>query len=213
MLNVSEIFYSIQGEIDVGVPTIFIRLAGCNMFPKCTWCDSKFSWKNGKLMSNEKIYEQIKDWLSISHYIVFTGGEPILQDGSIKKLMGYIVKQFESFVNYGIETNGLKYSKVLYDITNISVSPKKQNYNIKVLKKLNNDCARFKFVYEPGNLWFEEIIKKVDIENYKVYIMPEGMTKKEQENKMDEVVEYCKNKGYNFCPRIHTLIWGNVRKK
>ncbi len=38
-----EIFYSIQGEgVNIGVPTVFLRLALCNL--KCDWCDTKYTW-------------------------------------------------------------------------------------------------------------------------------------------------------------------------
>lgn len=40
-LRVSEIFYSLNGEVcsaGQGSPAVFIRLAGCNM--KCPYCDT-----------------------------------------------------------------------------------------------------------------------------------------------------------------------------
>ena len=43
ILRVSELFYSIQGEgPTLGKPSVFIRLAGCNL--ECVWCDTKYSW-------------------------------------------------------------------------------------------------------------------------------------------------------------------------
>jgi 7-carboxy-7-deazaguanine synthase len=39
---INEIFYSMQGEgLLAGVPSVFIRLAGCPLH--CTWCDTKYA--------------------------------------------------------------------------------------------------------------------------------------------------------------------------
>ena len=53
-LNVSEIFYSIQGEsLRAGYPCIFVRLAGCNL--SCTYCDTVYARTGGTQQSIEKI--------------------------------------------------------------------------------------------------------------------------------------------------------------
>lgn len=57
-INLSEIFYSIQGEgPNTGKPSIFIRLAGCNLC--CVWCDSILK---GSMVLTEKYgYKRIED--------------------------------------------------------------------------------------------------------------------------------------------------------
>ena len=46
-MKVNEIFKSIQGEgILMGLPTIFIRLTGCNL--RCKWCDTTYSYYEGQ---------------------------------------------------------------------------------------------------------------------------------------------------------------------
>ena len=41
VLQVNEIFYSIEGEgLRVGEPTTFVRLARCNL--RCPFCDTEF---------------------------------------------------------------------------------------------------------------------------------------------------------------------------
>ena len=42
MLQLAEIFYSIQGEgMWTGTPAVFVRLAGCNL--ACDFCDTDYS--------------------------------------------------------------------------------------------------------------------------------------------------------------------------
>ena len=212
-MKINEIFYSIQGEVDVGMPAIFIRLQGCNMEPKCSFCDSSYSWNEGEEMDNDKIYEIIKVWLDKCQYIVFTGGEPMVQIDDVCKFASYLNnKRDDLTLGYGLETNGTIYSDNIFIFNKISVSPKKQNYNFEALNEFNMKESRFKFVYD-NDLWFEKIIKELDLGPWQVWIMPEGKTKSEQEDRMEEVIEYCKEKGYNFTPRLHTLIWDNRRAK
>lgn len=40
--NISEIFYSIQGEgTRAGMPCVFVRLQGCRL--RCSWCDTPYA--------------------------------------------------------------------------------------------------------------------------------------------------------------------------
>lgn len=95
-MKVNEIFYSLQGEgKDVGLPTIFIRLTGCNL--RCSYCDTKYAYYEGNYMDCEEIIDVIKKWKC--NRVCITGGEPLLQDiyGLIDMLRGYEVS---------VETNG-----------------------------------------------------------------------------------------------------------
>jgi len=98
MLKVNEIFYSLQGEgADAGLPTIFIRLTGCNL--RCKYCDTEYAFYEGEKMEEETIIEKISKWKC--KRVCITGGEPLLQD--VSKLINLLMKK-----NYeiSIETNG-----------------------------------------------------------------------------------------------------------
>ena len=44
MLQLAEIFYSVQGEGTwTGTPAVFVRLAGCNL--SCSFCDTDYALK------------------------------------------------------------------------------------------------------------------------------------------------------------------------
>lgn len=75
-LQIIEIFASVQGETSfAGLPTTFIRLAGCNL--RCSWCDTTYSFGRGNIFSYESIFQKVSDFGL--KYICITGGEPLLQ--------------------------------------------------------------------------------------------------------------------------------------
>ena len=77
---VTETFASVQGEGKLaGVPSFFIRLAGCNL--RCTWCDTPYSsW------TPEFSRQTLDDLLLLARasglrHAVVTGGEPCIAPG------------------------------------------------------------------------------------------------------------------------------------
>jgi organic radical activating enzyme len=119
ILKITEIFPSIAGEgLRSGEPTIFIRLAGCNL--RCSFCDTKYSWQGGKGYSEEKIIEIVRriqgrfpaDWVCL------TGGEPLLQD--VEPLVKKLKKECYKI---HIETNGTVYRPFRVDWLTLSPKP------------------------------------------------------------------------------------------
>jgi 7-carboxy-7-deazaguanine synthase len=82
-LVVHEIYSSIQGESSfVGIPCTFVRLTGCNL--RCAWCDTEQAFKGGKRMRRDAVREEALHFGT--PLIELTGGEPLLQPGSIPLL-------------------------------------------------------------------------------------------------------------------------------
>jgi 7-carboxy-7-deazaguanine synthase len=99
-MNILEIFYSIQGEgKNQGRPTIFIRLAGCNL--GCRWCDTPNAHHDGNNLTSGEIIGKIREFRC--REICITGGEPLLQEAELLDLLRLL-----SSLGYrtGIETNG-----------------------------------------------------------------------------------------------------------
>ena len=134
MLNVHSIFGpTIQGEGTVtGVPSIFVRFAGWNMWSgeektraksMCPFCDTDFL--EGKKMEAINVFETIQYLSGFKegwYMVVLTGGEPLLQDiGELTRLVsilnshGYTIQ---------IETNGSIDSPLLKNIDIVTCSPK-----------------------------------------------------------------------------------------
>lgn len=75
-VRITEIFHSIQGEgINVGIPTVFVRLTGCPL--RCRYCDTAYAFTGGNLVDVESVVREV---LSFStNHVTVTGGEPLAQ--------------------------------------------------------------------------------------------------------------------------------------
>jgi 7-carboxy-7-deazaguanine synthase len=117
--SIKEIFYTLQGEgAHAGRPAVFCRFSGCNLWTGresdrskavCTFCDTDFVGTDGegggKFGRPAELAATIDSlWpesYPASKYVVFTGGEPLLQlDGALIDAMH--LAGFE----IAIETNG-----------------------------------------------------------------------------------------------------------
>ena len=87
MLQVTEIFKSIQGESTyVGLPCVFVRLTGCNL--RCVWCDTEYAFYGGKAITVNEVVAQV-DAFGLN-MVEITGGDPLLQS-EIYKLMNIFI--------------------------------------------------------------------------------------------------------------------------
>lgn len=101
MLKICEIFEDIEGEGKYqGYPTLFIRLAGCNL--RCSWCDTKYAYYKGKTMALKNLLQRAGK--SRYKYVSITGGEPLLCKKETAQLAKAIREKYKKKVT--IETNG-----------------------------------------------------------------------------------------------------------
>jgi len=95
--SIKEIFYTLQGEgAHAGRPAVFCRFSGCNLWTGreadrasavCQFCDTDFVGTDGegggKFKTPEALAATIDALWPAAHpaskYVVFTGGEPLLQ--------------------------------------------------------------------------------------------------------------------------------------
>lgn len=117
--SIKEIFYTLQGEGNhAGRPAVFCRFTGCNLWSGreedrasavCQFCDTDFVGVDGvgggKFKSAPALAERINSLWPASYpetkYVVFTGGEPLLQLDS-----GLIDAMHLQGFTVAIETNG-----------------------------------------------------------------------------------------------------------
>ena len=142
-LKINEIYFSVQGESSYsGLPCIFIRLTYCNL--RCTYCDSEYSFYDGKKMKIHDILKEIKNYSC--NLVEVTGGEPLLQKNCINLLNELIKNNYDVL----LETSGsLSISDVPNKVINIidfkcpssKMDSKNMWDNINYLKK--NDEIKF----------------------------------------------------------------------
>ena len=101
MLSLSEIFCSLQGESTfVGLPCVFVRLAGCNL--DCRYCDTGYARtvSDGEKVSIQEIVDRVSGYKV--PLIELTGGEPLLQKET-PKLVWHLLEMDYTVL---LETNG-----------------------------------------------------------------------------------------------------------
>jgi len=217
-LRVSETFESIQGEGKyAGTPAWFLRLAGCSL--KCRWCDSAYAM--GKKGKEIFVLDLVKQIGHLKH-VVITGGEP-LEAGNA---LNHFILQIPPVKFIEIETNGtVMPHKVLIERVNWwSVSPKLSNSGVPYERRIKPEVINFfnripnsifKFVLRSEEDFHEliQLLKKFDIKQEKLYLMPEGTTHETLRERSKWLIEKCKDYNWRYSPRLQIHIYGNVRGK
>jgi len=231
-----EVFYTLQGEgPSCGRPAIFVRLSNCNL--SCVWCDTPYTWNFEKVkadhpekfvkaaqqteMTLREVSETINSFRphSIDPILVLTGGEPMLQQISIVDLI------FGHNLNVDaieIETNGtIVPDTQLFSRCQFNVSLKLSNAGMLPEKRIRPAAIQayvqansiFKFVVDSQQDLDEiqRIIDRFDIDNSRVWLMPQGRTVDELNSKLEWLAAICIENGYNLTNRLHVQTWGAKR--
>jgi len=220
-----EIFATVQGEgTSLGVPSVFVRLAGCNLI--CTWCDTAYTWdwsrfdkkketeELGVAAVVERVRELAKDGV---RNVVFTGGEPLLQQkelaeaAELLRVAGFRVE---------VETNGtiVPDHATAASVDQWNVSPKLASSG-NALEKRSAPSAIAWFVARP-NAFFKMVIvskddldeiEKLNLPRERILVMPEGTDPTTLAERSRWLAEICTEKGYRLGARMHVHIWGAER--
>ena len=118
MLQLSEIFYSIQGEgLWTGTPAVFVRLAGCNL--ACDFCDTDYSTKF--FAGVDETVERVRKASGDCPMVVLTGGEPLAQ-AETPQLIDALRRDGR---RVHLESNGTIFTELPDDVW-LCVSPKER---------------------------------------------------------------------------------------
>lgn len=219
-MKVNNIFRSIQGESTYsGQPCIFVRLTGCNL--RCSYCDTKYSYNEGKKMSVRKVVKEILKLYKPGDIVEITGGEPLLQKEEVYKL----IEKFNSLefkinnnikekVLFLIETNGSILLDNLYNVEYImdwklpysGMNHKMEYANLERLRERDE----LKFVIGDMND-YEEMKRIIDKYNPKVQIIISTIWENDIREK---VVNQMLKDGLDarFQVQLHKIIWDKNRR-
>ena len=216
--------------------------------PLCkTGCDSYPAWrKECRRFSKEYTAEELCDIIynlvpitcrdTIKHHVVFTGGEPLLYQELLPKLMYLLM--CKGFTYFTFETNGTVgltdrfiadlnaiYFNKDFKITwscrpklSISGHSKEETLFPDKVRSFNNITGSelyFKYVIRDEKdiaevTYFTASYKGADVEYEEIYLMPEGGTVCNETSLTEqETVKLCIKYGYRYSPRLHLQLFGN----
>lgn len=237
-IRISEHFYSLQGEgKTMGVPAIFIRLQACNLMcggygtqkdgelhNGATWrCDTLDVWTKGITYTTEEaaimILENYGEQIKAGAHLVWTGGEPLMQQHAITEVMYFIYASGINRPFVEIETNCTLIPNEDFDllVDLYNVSPKLSNSGMPKEKTFVPDAidffnttpdSIFKFVISGEKDWEE--IQEFNVDKYKLYLMPNAEDLTELKQNQNLVAELCKKHTIKFCTRLQIELWNKT---
>lgn len=234
-----EIFHSLQGEgVSVGKPSVFVRLSGCNL--NCHWCDTPYTWNfagTGFVHRDDQAdvptkYDRASNSLvlpvetvaqAITAFdckrIIFTGGEPLLQQPALAQLCALLGDQY----HIEIESNATIPLTPAFEphVDQLNLSPK--------LAHSRNDDSRINPAALSGfakdrRAWFKFVVAAPDdvaevvalmgsyaIPRERVLLMPEGVTSAVLREREQWLSPLCLQHGFMMSDRLHIHLYGDTR--
>lgn len=220
LLRVHSMFYTIQGEGPyVGVPAVFVRLAGCNL--QCPGCDTEYT-DGAVYESPDSIATRVRQLFGDSGrvslgapLVVITGGEPFRQNiaALIEELymQGFLIQ---------VETNGtMAYEPIRLFSQNrfaIVVSPKAG----KVHPSLYPYIVAYKYVLNYGNIDSRDGLPTSVLGmpasparphagfKGRVYVQPADEPQDDAKNKVNMAcaIDSAMRFGYTLCIQTHKIV-------
>ena len=236
-IRISEHFYSLQGEGQtMGIPAVFIRLQACNIMcggygtqkdgelhNGATWrCDTIEVWTKGLAKTIEEASDMIEelygDVLKKGAHLVWTGGEPLLQQKQICLVMKELYDRgIHPFTE--CETNGTILPSQEYEnwVDLFNVSPKLANSGVPYEKRIKKDVLSYyenidnsilKFVITNEDNWKE--VCELELRRDKIFLMPSASNIDELKETQKVVVDIAIREVVKFNTRLQIEIWNET---
>lgn len=207
--SVKEVYYTLQGEgHHAGRAAVFCRFSGCNLWngkekdkakSSCWFCDTDFvgtdGIEGGKYIAEDLAAKISSLWPKQDEqrpFVVFTGGEPLLQ------LDEALIKACKSFnIEIAIESNGTIQAPQGIDWITISPKPKSE------LVQTKGNELKLAFPHEIN----PELVKGYNFEHFYLSPINTNCSEKNKEH-LKLAMKFCKeNPKWKLTQQYHK-IWG-----
>lgn len=228
MLRVNNIFFSIQGEgIDAGMPTIFIRFAGCPF--RCPYCDEPqaLSKTAGDDYSWESLFNKVIEICDKEkcYNIELTGGSPEAQNQMELFAFCSALKDKNKDIRLSIQLSGgiMLINRLWYIIDNHKIDYKEPITNIPFVIPLEYITERdeVKFVVDTDGKNWEWFLDKLGLfSNIKtnLIIAPKTVSQSDDlENAKiltEKILKYkdiANKSNLKIIPRLQQVYWPNIK--
>lgn len=230
-----EIFHSLQGEgVSAGRPSVFVRLSGCNL--ACQWCDTPYTWyftdhaadhrgrqtferrENSVTLDVAEVAQQIAAFAC--RHIVFTGGEPLLQQPALAALCEALGPDY----HIEIESNATVALTPAFGrhVDQLNLSPKLAHSGNADAVRLN-EAALLSYARDP-RAWFKFVAAspqdadevailahRFGLPGERILLMPEGTSPAELHERSRWLGPLCLKRGWRFTDRLHIHLYGDTR--
>jgi 7-carboxy-7-deazaguanine synthase len=210
-MELSEIFYSLQGESSyAGLPCVFVRLAGCNL--RCTYCDTKYAYEPEFVLSIDEILKEVEKYHPVK-LIEITGGEPLLQTDSVELMKLLINKKYDVLLE---TNNSISLKDVPQEVIKIVdfKTPSSGMCNSILWDNIKyfSDHDELKFVIADRQDfdWSIGIIKKYKLQNQNILFSPIYKIMDKQVL-ADWILE--KKIPIRLNLQLHKLVWDTIKGK
>jgi len=211
-----------------------LRCAGFASADSPNGCDSFVSWSIKNKMNFNEIFnlmdkEFYVDKLRKGAIWKLTGGEPMIQQKQLLKLVEAFVEKYKFLPRIDFETNAtlkpddrwvteFKATFTTSPKLTTNGDPEEKTYKPEVLKWHKEHNSGFKFVISQSEdideIWRKYVTDEngINVPLNRIWFMPCCGSRDEHLEKAPTVAEYAKAMNVNFSPRLHLVLWNLALK-
>lgn len=225
-LKIAEHFFSCQCEgCSVGVPSIFLRVSGCNF--QCQFCDTIEVWKQGTFYTIEELVQLFIDKgyfkrINEGAHLILTGGNPLLVQDRLSAFLSAAVGSgklaYKPFIEVETQADRLPTADFRGWVSQWNASPKLANSGEPEHKRIvpevlaflaaqSKVCFKFPVASEADMPEVSAIVKSHHLPRSKVYLMPVCNSRATHAAVAPAVAELAKEHGFCFSPRLHLVLY------